>query len=87
VAAVENDEEGGVWREVGDKMLVQYIRIYLALLTEIDGTDGVEETGGMVSCGILDLTTVARVMEEVTSSRFADEPIYGGLCLFGQLIC
>lgn len=40
----------------------------------------------MVSSGILNLATVSGIMEEVASSWFTDEPIYGSLCLLGQLM-
>jgi hypothetical protein len=44
VAAVEDYEEGAIWWEPGDEVLVQRIAGDLAVALEIDGADCVEDT-------------------------------------------
>lgn len=58
VTAVQDDEESTVWGQLGDEMLVKGIAVDLAALSEVDRTDGIEDSRGMHSSGISDLTAV-----------------------------
>jgi hypothetical protein len=57
-------------------MLMEDVGVDLASFLKVDGTDGVEETGRVISGRITNLATVARVVEEVASTGFGDEPVY-----------
>jgi hypothetical protein len=59
VTAVQDDEESAVWRQLGDEMLVEGIAVDLAALSEVDRTDGIEDSRWVHSGGISDLTAVA----------------------------
>jgi len=55
MAAVQDDEEGAVGRQIGDEVLVQDVAVDLAARLEIVGDDGVEEAGGSLAGGVADL--------------------------------
>jgi hypothetical protein len=59
VAAIQDDEESAVWGQLGDEMLVERVAVDLAAFSEVNGTDGIEDSRGMHSGGISDLTAVA----------------------------
>jgi hypothetical protein len=58
---------------------VQHVAVDLAIVLEIDGTDGVQDTGRVLASRVLDLTSVAGVVEEVRGTWFTYEPIDGRL--------
>jgi len=57
-------------------MLMQDVGVDLASFLKVDGTDGVKETGRVISGWIPNLPAVAGVVEEVAGTGFGDEPIY-----------
>jgi len=60
-------------------VFVQGVRVDLARLSEVNGTDCVEEAGRVVPSRILNLSTMARVVEEITCPRHTNEPVNGCL--------
>ena len=56
MAAVQNDEQGAVGRQVGDEVLMQNVAVDLAAGLEVVGNYGVEEAGGTLAGGVADLT-------------------------------
>jgi len=56
MAAVQNDEESAVGRQVGDEVLVQNVAVDLAARLEVVRDDGVEEASGALAGGVADLT-------------------------------
>ena len=60
-------------------MLVQSIGIDLTIASEVHGTDRIQDTRGMVACGIANLSTVTRIVEEIARSGLADKPVDCGL--------
>ncbi len=79
MATVQDDKESGVGRKAGDKVSMKGIGIELSILAEINWADSIQKSGWMVSSGILDLSTMTRVVKEISSSRLTDQPVYCGL--------
>jgi len=55
VAAVQNDKQGAVGRQVGDEVLMQNVAVDLSAGFEVVGDDGVEKTCGALAGGVADL--------------------------------
>jgi hypothetical protein len=60
-------------------VLVQRVAVDLAVVLEIDGTDGVQDAGWVLASRVLDLASVAGVVEEVRGTWFTYEPVEGRL--------
>lgn len=74
MATVEDDKQGAVGRQVGDKVLVQDVAVDLAAGFEVVGDDGIEEAGRALAGGVADLAA----WEERQISRGIGERGLGG---------
>jgi hypothetical protein len=79
VAAIENYKERAIRCKPSDDVLVQHVAIDLAFFLEIDGADGVQDAGRVLTRRVLDLSSVPGVVEEVGGTRFTYQPVKGGL--------
>ena len=58
---------------------MQRVAVDLAVVLEIDGTDGVQDARRVLASRVLDLASVAGVVEEVRGIWFTYEPVDGRL--------
>lgn len=85
MAAVEDHEERAVGGKRFDELLMQHIAVNLPVILEVDGTDGVENARGVVSCGVLNLSSMAGIMKEVDGAGLTYEPIDSSLQWLAKL--